>query len=634
MAHPIMHFPAFLACLLIVAGTARADEPGAQETDPATGESVDRCLALRRDQPGTALELAESILAMSGLSREHQIKALACLGMAAAIAGEPARAVAAVSRIEARLDAGPMPPGFSLRALSNAGSILHIAGQAHRALDLYMRAYETASVEDACEVQAVTLTNIGIIHSTELQAHEEAETFYRRAHSIYETMGRMDASLPYNHARNLVQLGREDEALALFEEAIALAAEQSSDVLAYRAESERIALLARNRDRDDAESQLSAIAAIQRELPDPAGAKTTLVRLSQLALARGNAESALRHAVAAGELVSDSASGRERVEPLKAEFAARRALGQLDQALEIASRLLELETSLLRTQNIDSLADLQARLQDADRTREIERLREQSELQSARLDTTRLLRNWALGGLLLLALGTIAFVVYQRRTNRRLRHQGEVDALTGLLNRGAASERLSAGIAGTATDTVDMRRAALFLVDVDHFKEINDRHGHAGGDAILVEIAARLKHCCRPNDIVARWGGEEFLVACTNLDLANATLIAERIRAGASARPVAVSARELHPLTVSIGFACWPFFPATIEQLPKGDWTQTVRLADRALYAAKHAGRDAWVGLWGLQPQAASIDAVLDDPARHAGNDGIAAISSRMPIDW
>ncbi|KLI98505.1 transcriptional regulator [Luteimonas sp. FCS-9] len=134
----------------------------------------------------------------------------------------------------------------------------------------------------------------------------------------------------------------------------------------------------------------------------------------------------------------------------------------------------------------------------------------------------------------------------------------------------------------------------FFMLDIDAFKRINDTRGHQAGDEVLVQFAHRLRGLCRGDDLLVRWGGEEFLLVVRLDRTEAASRLAERIRDVVAAEPVVlVQGPPLH-LTCSIGFAPWPFSP---DWPSLGDWQQTSALADRCLYAAKAAGRDAWVGL-------------------------------------
>ncbi len=168
---------------------------------------------------------------------------------------------------------------------------------------------------------------------------------------------------------------------------------------------------------------------------------------------------------------------------------------------------------------------------------------------------------------------------YQQRLRRDLDRSLELavtDSLTGLRNRLYARRHLEGVLRAQA--------AAVLMVDVDHFKALNDGHGHAAGDVALREVAARLRAQMRAADVVARWGGEEFLVVMVGAGADEAIAAAERLRAAIAEAPVAYGrGDESLGLTVSIGVAAG-------ERGSEVD--ALVQAADAALYRAKHAGRD------------------------------------------
>src|SRR4051794_12970797 len=152
------------------------------------------------------------------------------------------------------------------------------------------------------------------------------------------------------------------------------------------------------------------------------------------------------------------------------------------------------------------------------------------------------------------------------------------DELTELPNRRGSARQLDVLISRARRHG---HQLALLLVDADRFKNVNDEHGHAIGDIVLRELAHRLRERVRREDLVGRWGGEEFLVALPETTPDAAAAVAEALRAAVSGTPVVAGESEL-PLTVSIGVAAWTGGP--VDDL--------VDRADRALYAAKAAGRD------------------------------------------
>lgn len=165
-----------------------------------------------------------------------------------------------------------------------------------------------------------------------------------------------------------------------------------------------------------------------------------------------------------------------------------------------------------------------------------------------------------------------------------LRHQHElekianIDGLTGLYNRRWMNEFFKRQINRAKSDKKPL---VLMLVDLDHFKKVNDQYGHVVGDEVLSSVASVLPHQFRPTDLLARFGGEEFAMILPNTDLEQATQIAERVRIAIESTRV-----EFYPdiqLTLSLGVA---------SLLPNDDMNSLLARADRALYQAKKNGRN------------------------------------------
>jgi two-component system cell cycle response regulator len=190
--------------------------------------------------------------------------------------------------------------------------------------------------------------------------------------------------------------------------------------------------------------------------------------------------------------------------------------------------------------------------------------------------------------LFLLVLARMAGLVSTQR------HAAITDGLTGLRTRRFYEEGLR-----TEADRAARSGAPLgvLLLDIDHFKRINDTFGHHGGDRVLCEVARRLLELSGRGDLVARYGGEEFAVLLANTTPEQLSILGERIRRGIAMTPVAVTATTLASITVSVGCAVMPAHCDTPEDL--------VLTADSALYAAKGAGRNRVVSAQALQPQSA-----------------------------
>jgi len=176
----------------------------------------------------------------------------------------------------------------------------------------------------------------------------------------------------------------------------------------------------------------------------------------------------------------------------------------------------------------------------------------------------------------------VAVFAQLHRAREAIHYLAYHDALTGLPNRRLFADRF--GVAVTAAQRSGAQ-VAVAILDVDHFKDVNDTHGHGAGDLILKGVAHRLTGLMRQCDTLARFGGDEFLLALPNIEKrANPTLIAQRIVDNFKV-PFIVDGRTLH-VTVSLGVANYPEHATDLETL--------VRFADVALFEAKHAGRDRY----------------------------------------
>ena len=170
------------------------------------------------------------------------------------------------------------------------------------------------------------------------------------------------------------------------------------------------------------------------------------------------------------------------------------------------------------------------------------------------------------------------------RSREQLRRQATIDSLTGLLNRRAILAALAEELGRASREA---RPTGVLMLDIDHFKEVNDRFGHQVGDCVLAEVSGRLANSVRSYDRVGRYGGEEFLGVLPNCSGPLLQAVAERIRSRVVSRPVTTTAGDL-TLSVSVGLAvCDGRSAVSVEEV--------IHVADVALYVAKDGGRNRCV---------------------------------------
>jgi diguanylate cyclase (GGDEF)-like protein len=185
--------------------------------------------------------------------------------------------------------------------------------------------------------------------------------------------------------------------------------------------------------------------------------------------------------------------------------------------------------------------------------------------------------------------------------NRRLEMASLTDTLTGLANRRflmqqfpkLLSEQRGLGL-------------AILIIDLDALKPINDQHGHAAGDEVIIEVAKTLRQAIRPDDVLARWGGDEFVVVAQAQHVEHATMLAERIRERVAKMKCVLPRGAVVRTSCSIGLTCLPFVPGKPNAV---SWEHAIKIADLALYRAKR-GRNAWRGWFGTE-SVATLSSVI-----------------------
>lgn len=187
-----------------------------------------------------------------------------------------------------------------------------------------------------------------------------------------------------------------------------------------------------------------------------------------------------------------------------------------------------------------------------------------------------------------------------QRTNLVLQEASLTDPLTGLRNRRYFSAAIEADVGQALRSHVDQYNPhtsdlVFYLIDADHFKEVNDDYGHDTGDKVLVEMARRISSSIRHSDVLVRWGGEEFLIVSRYTDRKEAELLAQRVLSAVGDTPFGLGApgKSIYR-TCSMGWAAFPWYPENPRAV---SYEEVLTLADRGLHRAKQAGRNRAVGM-------------------------------------
>ncbi|MBQ5946558.1 GGDEF domain-containing protein [Massilia sp. ST3] len=299
-----------------------------------------------------------------------------------------------------------------------------------------------------------------------------------------------------------------------------------------------------------------------------------------------------------GMAQAEKAGGRREVLDLLSEQVnVLERAGRDREALAALRKWVKLSGDITSAEREKAVLELQEKFSAERKTREIERL----SLQNARSQAEVAAHAWkqrlwaALAVVLLLSAALL--VQWLRRVRRRnqalvvdnaaLASQSIHDPLTGVFNRRHFEQLMGqqeATVHGRSRDRHYQAAVGLLLLDVDHFKRINDTYGHAAGDEVLKVVAARLSSLVREQDAVVRWGGEEFVLVLPGTSAEGLPIIAAKALGALGREPVKHEGREI-PVRASAGAIAWP---AWMDQ----KWMDAVHMADLALYLSKTGGRN------------------------------------------
>ena len=373
---------------------------------------------------------------------------------------------------------------------------------------------------------------------------------------------------------------------------------------------------------------------LARELNDPSSETVALANIGLSHISMGNLElgKRLMHDAIAIDERRGSATG---VSDLYRELGVYlEKAGDVSGAVAAYHTHRRMATGILRNDQQKAILAMQEQYDADHRTRALALLNRENQIKAEQLRRRDLQQRlwWLLAAAFLLSFAVVALLYRRvRQTNRHLatsnemlKVQSERDPLTGLANRRhfqAVMRQLAAD--GKLSGTV-------YLIDIDHFKNVNDRHGHGAGDTVLVEVAQRLRETLREQDLIVRWGGEEFLVVVQALAPDQVEALAQRMLSVLDRAAVTVDAHRI-AVTASIGFATFPIGPASLRV----SWERAINLVDTAMYLAKAHGRNRAYGVRLLQAcDEASLDTITRslETAWRDGQVALTLLQGRSPL--
>ncbi len=328
---------------------------------------------------------------------------------------------------------------------------------------------------------------------------------------------------------------------------------------------------------------------------------------------------------------------RDYAEMLSYLATAYRLAGRYREQAEALEELLQIRQTIFRSERDQALSELQTRFEAQEKAQQIVLLQQENEVQSQRIANASLQRLivflFALSVILAALMLFFAYRAAQRtnrvlsETNQDLKEQNLRDPLTQLANRRALQLALSAYTQKAPSD----ESAALILIDIDHFKTINDSYGHAAGDAVLTSISQRLLRFIHSDDLVVRWGGEEFVIFIPNTRSRDLQAFTRDLLALFASEPVTFEHRDIK-VSATAGVVDLPLRGTTLAHC---SWEQSLRLADSLLYLGKLHGRNQAHYLRGLHVPFAEVEEQLFNDFDDANSQGwleIESIPSPVPV--
>lgn len=400
-------------------------------------------------------------------------------------------------------------------------------------------------------------------------------------------------------------LKRNDEALSEYENALRIAKEENLPFFVALSLSNIADQYLVKKDYKRAEEHAKAAIELSEKLDDEWGVAHARINLGLAIGGQGNVKQG-------ADIVNESLKKFRKID---AKLDIELILDELSQmyergglykeALLTAREQQKLSDEIFQSDRAKTVAALQEKFDAEKRQKQIELLAKDNALKDADIRNHRLRQMVSLLASLVAALaGLFIFMLYRRskrlnmelqEVNSQLEFHAVRDPLTGLYNRRSFIALMSSRsrVEVERREGIYANPDCMILMDIDHFKHINDTWGHAVGDMVLKEVANRLRHVVRDEDMLMRWGGEEFLIFSPKSNPEQIKSLVERVLRTIGETPFMNGDLPI-PVTVTAGFISVPFSDVPEEVC---DWERALQIADMALYLGKTHGRNRAYGL-------------------------------------
>lgn len=477
--------------------------------------------------------------------------------------------------------------------LINLGAIAYLTDDYKRSLVLLNDAYNIAGQTDDEELKGTANSELGIVYA-HLQQEEQSMAYYHQAYSHFKKAGMLLAAHNslHNIAINHIHNKNYQEAIVVFQTIIV---ESNKDSPSDRMFSVYSGMVWANLKRDDAnvdaayqylmmaKQYLAYTERLDFHLQfyfDQAYVLFELERFDEVLLSIAQVEKTL---INHEELPQVKKQGYVSIINLKAKVFYKQK--QFKKAYETKSKVIALTDKLYENEDRRSIAQVRLKLEGEQADKQNEVLHNQQILYEANLNHAKQKNEEQRFYLIMSALVALAFawvLVKLIQSQHRLKIASNIDTLTGVANRRSLMEKSQQAFKQSKINQVGL---SILMIDIDHFKDINDRLGHSSGDKVLAQVALLGAKMMRKSDMFGRFGGEEFMVCLPKSSLKSAMEVAERIRLCVSKYSWQYS--ELEKVTVSIGVASF---------VDESDLISLIKRADEQLYQAKASGRNKVCG--------------------------------------